>query len=114
MILRNLSLGNFPTQTFTIELKREGLDMVCPEQVSLLTSYQKAVRGYTEAVCRMKDHVRGIPQAEFMLLWKFAERAKEKCESAQRCLQKHIAEHGCGRGPERDATGLKLPTQSAA
>jgi hypothetical protein len=70
--------------------------VACPEQRLLLTKYQKTVEVYVEAMDRIKEHVRGLPQAEFMLLWKFAEQASEACESSRRCLQKHIHEHGCG------------------
>jgi hypothetical protein len=69
--------------------------MRCSEHFSLLTNYQNAVTTYAESVRRLREHGRDIPDAEFMLLWKFAYRAQQNCQEARHQLHRHLIEHEC-------------------
>ena len=68
--------------------------MVCPQKLTLLAKYQQEVREYAQSVSDLKGHT-GIPLVEYMLLMKLAKHTLTTCQSAQRCLARHIQEHGC-------------------
>ena len=69
--------------------------MVCPEKLTLLAKYQQEVREYAQSVSDLKEHTVAIPLAVYMLLLKLTEQTLVTCQSAQRCLERHIQEHGC-------------------
>ena len=69
--------------------------MACLKKLILLAKYQQELRGYAESVAELKAHTAAIPVAEYTLLVELAKRTLEKCETAQRHLQRHILDHGC-------------------
>jgi hypothetical protein len=69
--------------------------MGCQEKDSLLVKYQRAVHVYSNSVLALREATRFIPAIEFSVLWKVTQAARVSCESAQRILHEHVAEHGC-------------------
>ena len=69
--------------------------MVCSERLTLLAKYQQEVREYAQSVSELKEHTLAVPVVEYMLLMKLAKHTLTTCQSAQRCLARHILEHGC-------------------
>ena len=69
--------------------------MHCDEHATLLFEYQKCTDVYKLSVKRLTEREVAIPQVEFALLWKLADLAEQKCESARRTILLHIEEHDC-------------------
>jgi hypothetical protein len=69
--------------------------MNCDDFDSLKDFYEMAVRDFTDSVKRLRAHAESVPQNEYMLLLKLAERARLKAEGAQRALRNHAIDHGC-------------------
>lgn len=69
--------------------------MHCNEHATLLLEYKTRTDVYKLAVRKLTEHAVGIPQVEFMLMWKLANLAEQKCEATRRSLLQHIEDHDC-------------------
>ena len=69
--------------------------MACSQKLTLQAKYHQEVLEYSQSVSELKELTAAIPFVEWQLLFELAERTLDSCRAAQRCLQRHIAEHGC-------------------
>ena len=69
--------------------------MGCLQKLTLLAKYHQETWEYSESVSQLKEFTAAIPVMEWMLLWDLAKRTLTNCQAAQRCLERHIVEHGC-------------------
>ena len=79
-----------------------GWRMVCPDKLILLMNQQEGPE-YAQSVSDLKEYTAAIPLVEYMLLLKLTKHTLTACQAAQRCLQRHVQEHGCAithRHPE--------------
>ena len=68
---------------------------MCCDLDRLRKTYQQSATEYSEQVKTLCAHTDSVLQVEYMLLWRAAETAKNKCVETHRILQHHIAEHDC-------------------
>ena len=86
--------ANVPRSTFA-DASRLRASMQCDEHAALLLEYQETLDAYKTAIKKLKEHTGAIPQVEYMLLWKLADLAQKKCETARQAVWQHIVDHDC-------------------
>ena len=71
-------------------------ETVCEEKGRLKSAYQVARGDYTRALAVLNRRRAVMNREEYARIWHFVEDARLRCKAAERALEQHISEHGCG------------------